>query len=402
MCPNGSKGSTPQKRAIRRVLIAAMSVLAIVASFVLGAGAAVYGHWDNVMRPSPSKGKTEAGSSHEAGDTWPERWKALGKTDFVVIGDSYHATDTTPYHEAAEQLADLSGMTLHNYSIGGTGWLATASHEGKEWTFDDQIDQAVEEAPEFAEKTAFVLVAGGYNDANTEAYDRQYDDIAERVRSGFRKLKRAFPKARIVYIPYLRANNPVLPDYFDMESVRNVVYEAETMNIVVVKYAWEWNLGQDRFFDAKRDPVHPCSEDGFRFIAQKEWDAIQGKNVQRTSTVKKFSGVTDDGLLRYSMNISLKKGKITGKIAVTPIKEFSPYIWVESFSENGSDSSEDYRGITPNSSLWNVFDGETAELSDQVSLEVVTSSQETDDAFVITGSGSLRKGKTYTVSFTQQ
>lgn len=376
-------------RMTKRITAAVIVALAMALSFIAGVEYSSHGYRKALNGPTDQSEQTSTGvdSSSEKGQD------KLEGTDFIVIGDSYHASDTTPYHEAAEHLADISGMRLHNYAVGGTGWLASAFHEGRNWTFSTQIAQAIDDSADFAGKVAFILVAGGYNDANAEAYDQQYDKLTEAMTEGFHQLREAFPEAKIVYVPYLRANNPMLPDYFSLDSVHVAVRAAERADVVVAPYAWEWNLGQDQFFDAKRDPVHPCSEDGFAYIAQKEWEIVQGRSVPRETASKKFSGITEDGLLEYTMTITLSKGTIRGHVAITPLQTFVPNDAISIASSTG------YTQLTPNSSLWNVFNGRKARIAKEASIAVSTSTNDADDAFVLTGGGTLRKGKQYKVTF---
>lgn len=381
--------SDPRSRAVRRLMRTLCVILTVVLSFIAGAEISAHGYWvTRPQAPADSRGKGAAGVKSAAKAEEP-----LRGTDFVVIGDSYHASDTTPYHEAAEQLADLSGLTLHNYAAGGAGWLSSSANKTPGKTFGEQIDLAVADSSDFASKTAFVLVSGGYNDANDIEHSLDQSALGKEMRDGFNKLKKAFPESKIVYVPYLRANNPLLPHYFEMETVEYAITIAKKANVVVAPYAWEWNLGKDEFFDAKRDPVHPSSEEGFRYIAQKEWDIIRGKAVTREKIKKTFSGATSDGWLKYSMSIELKNGEVAGKITVVPNETVFPE------SKNLLEDGSDYRELTPNSSLWNAFDGQRGNLTSRVSLEISLDSSDSDDAFIISGSGAMQKGKKYTVSF---
>lgn len=391
--------SDPRSRALRRVASIICMVLAVVLSFIVGAEISAQGYWRAGTNATASETK-KTDATAKPNDTQSDgtssgtgKSNSLKGTDFVVIGDSYHAPETSPYHEAAEQLADLSGLTVHNYAVGGAGWLASVSHSVKSWTFGEQIDQAVDDSPAFASKTAFVLISGGYNDANLSDYDSDHSALAKEMTSGFAKLKKAFPKAKIVYIPYLRANNPMQPHYFDMDTVEFAVKTAKKAKVAVAPYAWEWNLGQDQYFDANRDPVHPSSEAGFRYMAQKEWDVIRGKKTSRSSVDKTFTGVTSDGWLKYEMEVKLKNGVVDGTITLIPNSTSSPD------GMNSLYDYEEYRQLTPNSSLWNAFDGESKQLAGSTRLKVSTGISDSDDAFVLDGSGTLQKGKKYKVSF---
>lgn len=378
-------------RAVRRIAAALCVVLIAELVFAAGAESAVHGYW--IRGVEGGGGDNPSGADKIAQQVPAVHKSTLKGTDFVVIGDSYHASATTPYHEAAEQLADISGLTLHNYAVGGAGWLTAPSKDGMSQTFAEQIDEAVDDAPSFASKTAFVLVSGGYNDANEKAYDADSETLAKTVRAGFRKLRRAFPEAKLVYVPYLRANNPILPRYFDLTAVETAVDAAEKEDVIVAKYAWEWNLGQDQFFDAQRDPVHPSSDAGFRYMAEQEWKIIQGEDVPRTSVDETFTGVTADGWLDYQVNIKLRNGKVTGTLKVTPNRTSSP---------DAEADNDGYRELTPDSSLWNVFYGWTDALTDEVKVKVLTGPFESKDAFILSGPGVLRKGTAYTASFAEE
>ncbi|WP_169173099.1 SGNH/GDSL hydrolase family protein [Bifidobacterium oedipodis] len=318
--------------------------------------------------------------------------RTLTGTELVVIGDSYHDSDTTDYQEAGEQLADLSGLRLHNYATLGTGWLKTTIKDGESVDFTTQIDSAIEEAQNgnYTDETALVVVAGGYNDA-FERYDSaETEQLLSAVRRGLTKLKKAFPSSVVLFVPYLAANDPTLPQLMDREVAAQVIDTAEKTGVDVAPYAWEWNLGQDQYFNTSEDAIHPDSDAGFRHIAQMEWDAALGKHISHPEVTHRKRSAANGSTVEYLEAVSLKKGVISGSITFTPII---------------SASASALDGIMTNSALWNVWDGTSVSILDEdgndtgYSIELNVQRDSEASPFTVTGSGVLLSGESYTATF---
>ena len=110
---------------------------------------------------------------------------------FVVIGDSFSVTGTGVgasdlWHY---KLAQMLGLTAHNYAVSGCGFVQGVSN------FANQITNAIQDSSYDNNDVSLVIIYGGLNDCYNGSNESAIVSAAE---SALTMVKTAFPNAKIV------------------------------------------------------------------------------------------------------------------------------------------------------------------------------------------------------------
>lgn len=115
------------------------------------------------------------------------------KKHLVVIGDSHSTTVNVPAENAWYTIvARKLGLTLHNYAVGGTGYVRTVSGSN----FSTQADEAIADTDFNNNDVEVVIVYGGINDLS----DADASSQATNCASLCDKINNNFPNAKLFIV----------------------------------------------------------------------------------------------------------------------------------------------------------------------------------------------------------
>lgn len=158
----------------------------------------------------------------------------------VTFGDSY--ADATAERSWAIQLAHQNNYELHNYAIGGAGYIAPNTTYASEF-------QTAKNDTTYDHNSVTLVIVGGSRNSN----DGYKGTIKTASISLLTDIKREYPNARIISVPMLWDASPI-SGYWRYNAGQ--VYEsAVETNTEYIPWAWTWNLGNTNYFPPK--DIHP-------------------------------------------------------------------------------------------------------------------------------------------------
>lgn len=158
----------------------------------------------------------------------------------VTFGDSY--ADATAERSWAIQLAHQNNYELHNYAVGGAGYIAPNTTYASEF-------QTAKNDTTYDHNSVTLVIVGGSRNSN----DGYKGTIKAASISLLTDIKREYPNARIISVPMLWDASPI-SGYWRYNAGQ--VYEsAVETNTEYIPWAWTWNLGNTDYFPPK--DIHP-------------------------------------------------------------------------------------------------------------------------------------------------
>lgn len=188
----------------------------------------------------------------------------------VFIGDSFMAASTSYPQKLAYFVCQLTGWTMYNYAVGGTGWV---DEGGVSRNFSQQLDQAANIAIG-AENVDYVIIGGGFNDWNETSPALTYNQLYSAARATLKKAGTLFPNAKIVCVPMMFRNYGVDIHMHDLYSAIVAGLNAANVAYQLVTNAYLWQLGFKNV-----DGVHP-TVDLYKIMAQYVVSWVFGGDVK--------------------------------------------------------------------------------------------------------------------------
>lgn len=237
-------------------------------------------------------------------------WQALHPARHAVfIGDSIthgYAASTTS-DRWSSLVCGWNGLTEHNYAVSGSGFTVRPEGGGR---FDDQTATACADTSWPHGLCTHVFVAGGVNDA----IPADMDEAAETARNMVDKLRKAFPRARIIGMFIL--SGPRGGTYSGSVQTGELMPWIHRLQRIfldagcdVMAMPWRWLISNSNLTIS--DNLHPTSE-GHRLIAGIVNSQLHG--IVPPQTIESDGGasplsfepvddrlVIDDGALRFKM-----------------------------------------------------------------------------------------------------
>lgn len=256
-------------------------------------------------------------------------WQALHPARHAVfVGDSIthgYAASTTA-DRWSSLVCSWNGLIEHNYAVSGSGFTVRPAGGGR---FDDQAATACADASWPHGLCSHVFVAGGVNDG----IPADMDEAAGTVRDVVDRLRRAFPRARIIGMFVLSGprggtysgsvqNGELMPW---IHRVQRIFLDA---GCDVMAMPWRWLISNDSL--TIDDNLHPNTE-GHRLIAGIVNSQLHGvvppQNLESDGGAGPLSFepvdgrlVIDDGALRCRMGAETVC--VYGDIKVTCTDDF--------------------------------------------------------------------------------
>ena len=217
----------------------------------------------------------------------------LKNKKFIFIGDSYNAGQS---HDGAvskwgDDLGQKLGLnTFYNLYSPGAGFHVGGSG-GK--TFKDILELNLQNIPNENE-IDYILVGGGYNDANYGAY---YSDIISDIETFCNFAKNNFPNAKVLIACF---------GYDDGLNNRGITVRTQLYNYVLPAYKHnftidnqpvfiknsEYILHNDAYFSS--DYIHP-NQAGINKIVSCLYEYLTTGNINISSPIYTNSPITIDG-----------------------------------------------------------------------------------------------------------
>lgn len=203
---------------------------------------------------------TEATARMNADTELANRINAVERTPYmanergrsaVFIGDSFMAASTSYPHKLAYFVCQLTGWTMYNYAVGGTGWVDDGSVSKN---FSQQLDQAANIVIG-AENVDYVIIGGGFNDWNETSPALTYSQLYSAAKATLKKAGTLFPNAKIVCIPMMFRNHGVDIHMHDLYSAIIAGLNVANVPYQLITDAYLWQLGFKNV-----DGVHPTVE----------------------------------------------------------------------------------------------------------------------------------------------
>ena len=179
--------------------------------------------------------------------------------NIVCIGDSYgegYGTSNPSTDGMYVVMGNLLGATIHNYAVGGAGFVHGATIGGGH-QYGTQVSDAIAQLGAGAQNIDTVIVTGGQNDVGIDP-----NQIKTSVISTFNAIKNGFPNAKIVFYPMEYGANPIPTPHF--QQYTNLIQWGQSLGFVsVVPYGYTVLRGRyDMVFS---DFLHPNTE-GAKFM----------------------------------------------------------------------------------------------------------------------------------------
>lgn len=207
--------------------------------------------------------------------------KAMAAKKLLCIGDSYARMEDASQISWCKYLQQYGKFAdVKTYAEGGAGFITPgmSSH-----TFPQLAELAISEIQD-KDSYGVIVVAGGRNDSLTTNYTVYYNAVSNMAN----RLKTAFPKARVVFVPFLWHN--VRSYTRGLWSLAGAAIDACNANgVECVNWAWTWGLGLDSLYDGG---IHPLSAGG-ALIASYINSALNGSYSGRTYVEKPNFGSGD-------------------------------------------------------------------------------------------------------------
>lgn len=208
--------------------------------------------------------------------------KSDTRSILVAIGDSYFEgfRTTTPATDSMIAVAsNRLGMTLRNFAVGGSGFIATG--QGK--TFSQQIDTAAAELGANVSNVKYVVIGGGRNDS---AGSLRTSDVSNTIANAVSK----FPGAEIWVFPMLWDNT--WPTRAEMKKLNAIQEGCLGQNCHVVPTCITWGM----FNGTWMTDIHPNTT-GSRYYGQYIASAIMGgpDSARRDSVIADVSTTGTSG-----------------------------------------------------------------------------------------------------------
>lgn len=171
-----------------------------------------------------------------------------GTNIIVTFGDSYAATTNT--RSWAYMLNQRLAWTLHNYAVGGAGYIPPNT------TYASEFQTAKNDKTYNHEDVSLVIIGGSRN-----SNDGYQNTIYQAALTLFQNCVQEYPNARIIAIPLLWNDND-MSGYWRYNAAEIERAAIET-GIESIPWAWTWNYGNTANFDS--GDIHP-NEKGTNII----------------------------------------------------------------------------------------------------------------------------------------
>lgn len=202
----------------------------------------------------------------------------------VLIGDSYSDNNYLGGRLWCDIVCDNLGLTLHNYSTGGDGFINTGDTGG---TFLTQANSSVADSSFTSDEVRYVFVYGGLNDLTGATPISSLDELGGQIYTLFNYLRDSYPKSEIIYlgcdtwVDGLSSKNGL---YNQVDICRRVAY-MDYVTSLRLTYAW---FGLTGFFGANSHP----NQAGHNYFGGLVLKALRGQyvDVRYVSSGISFNG----------------------------------------------------------------------------------------------------------------